>query len=186
MWMPCGLGSVAVPALPQLTPSAVVAWERMAQPSPAETEFRARPWLKLVAFSALALFSAGAVYGFYADGPSLMAISFSALAVLGLAGVVEVLRVRVVLREAEIVISSGWRSRRLPRTALERVTWAKGGGVSLGLEDGSWAKLPEMGYNSQSLANGIRAWLKRTEGSAGRPEGARAMGPGESAGEPYE
>jgi hypothetical protein len=44
---------------------------------------------------------------------------------------------------------------------ISSVSWEKGGGVFLKLTAGGFAKLPELGYNSQGLTNTVRAWLKR-------------------------
>jgi hypothetical protein len=109
------------------------------------TVFRARLWVKCAVLASLFVFVAGAVFGFRTEGPSWLPITFTVLAILGLVGVVEVFRLRVELREDELIVVSGWRKRRLSRELLERVTWQAGAGVSIRLKDGSWVRLPDVG-----------------------------------------
>ncbi|HEX4984818.1 MAG TPA: hypothetical protein VFV71_01975 [Burkholderiales bacterium] len=66
------------------------------------------------------------------------------------------------LLDDSLVITSGFRRRRYARGELESVTWEAGSGVAIRTARGTWLKLPELGHNSQALANSIRAWLKRT------------------------
>lgn len=128
----------------------------------AGTIFRARRWLKIMVLLCFSLFLTGAVFGFVTQGPSPTAIGFALLALLGALAVFEVFVVHVALLDTEISIATGWRRRRYQRSLLDHVTWAAGSGVSIRLVDGSWVRLPELGYNSQSLTNSIRAWLERT------------------------
>lgn len=53
-----------------------------------------------------------------------------------------------------------FRKTAIARSDFVKVTWEAGCGVSLLLTDGTWAKVPDLGQNSQGLTNSIRAWLK--------------------------
>src|SRR5262245_50563759 len=134
----------------------------MAKPPP-PTLFRSRLWLRVASLLAAVLFAGVAAYLRMRDGWSNLAIVCTAWARFAAAGFVQMLLTYVHLRDDALVVSSGFRKRRYERAALESVTWEAGSGVAIRLVDGSWLKLPELGYNSQSLCNSIRAWLRRTE-----------------------
>jgi hypothetical protein len=76
-------------------------------------------------------------------------------------GIVEVATSRVVLHADAIECGAIWSRRRIQAADIDSVRWERGGGVALKLAKGGWAKLPELGYNSQGLANTVRAWLNR-------------------------
>lgn len=134
-----------------------------------ETAFGARRWFKALVVLFFLLCLSGAVFTFRVEGASLLAYGLVGFSVLGTFAVAEVFRVRVALEENELVIWLGWRQRRYERSLVERVTWAAGSGVSVRLADGSWVQLPELGRNSQSHSNSIRAWIARTP--KGAPSG---------------
>ena len=81
---------------------------------------------------------------------------------MGALGVLDVARRRIVLGRSELRIVSMWSQRVYSRDTIDKVTWEGGVGVSLKLATGGWVRLPELGRNSQSVANTIRAWLKQT------------------------
>ena len=97
------------------------------------------------------------------EGVSLVTGAFAAMSVIGVAALIEVALQHVVLGDEELRIRSLTKRRNIARSAIDRVTWETGSGVSVQLEDGRWVKLPEVGGNSEALANSIRAWLKRSE-----------------------
>jgi hypothetical protein len=134
----------------------------MAKPQ-SRTLFRSRLWLRLATLLAAMLFAGVAAYFRMRDGWSAFAVLGTALAGFAAAGFVQTLLTYVHLHDDALVVSSGFRRRRYERAVLESVTWEGGSGVAIRLVDGSWLKLPELGYNSQSLCNSIRAWLRRTE-----------------------
>lgn len=87
-------------------------------------------------------------------------MGFVALSVSACAGVIEIATARIMLAEDILEVRRIWSRRRYRAADIEAATWEKGSRVSLKLAQGGWVKLPEMGYNSQSLANSPRAWLK--------------------------
>jgi hypothetical protein len=108
------------------------------------------------------VFLSGAVFTYRDSGWSVTSIGFIAMSVASCAAVIEVATTRVVLSEQVLEAGSIWSRRRYAAAQITSVTWAAGSGVALKLANGGWAKLPELGYNSQGLTNTIRAWLKRT------------------------
>jgi len=82
---------------------------------------------------------------------------------LGALGIADLLLSRITLGGSDLRIVSGFRSQRIPRAEIDRVTWAAGCGASLILRDGKGVRLPSVGHNAQALTNTIQAWLKRTE-----------------------
>jgi hypothetical protein len=128
----------------------------------ATTVFRPKPWLLLSVSSAAALFVVGAILTYRYSGWGLQSFVFIVLAAIGCAGVVEMATSRIVVSEEAIAFGAVWSRRRYAAAQIESVTWASGGGVSLKLASGGWVHLPELGYNSQSLTNSLRAWLKRS------------------------
>jgi hypothetical protein len=91
-----------------------------------------------------------------------MSLGFAVLCVVGVLGVVDVVRRRVVLEPDRLSVVSLWSRQVYPRAEIDSVTWDAGVGVALKLVSGRWVRLPELGRNSQSVTNTIRAWLKRT------------------------
>lgn len=85
------------------------------------------------------------------------------VAVVGFAlavGTLDAIRTRVTLHGEEIIIVRGFRRRRLFRGHIESVTWEKGTGIVLHLDDGMLVKLPDVG-DSKARAASIRAWVER-------------------------
>lgn len=85
---------------------------------------------------------------------------FIGFSILGVAGTVESFFMYIRLDETEIRFRETFRNTAIPRSDIVRVTWEAGCGVSLLLSDGTWAKVPDLGHNSQGLTNSIRSWLK--------------------------
>ncbi len=136
--------------------------DRMTERREAATVFRARRWLKIIVILCFLIVLTGAAFSIATQGRSLMTTCFGGFTLLGALAIFEVFVVRVELLENELLIASGWRWRRYQRSIVDHATWSAGSGVSIRLKDGSWVKLPELGYDSQSLTNSIRAWLRRT------------------------
>ncbi|HSF17857.1 MAG TPA: hypothetical protein VLK65_20120, partial [Vicinamibacteria bacterium] len=119
-------------------------------------------WIKVLSLGAALLFVAGFVATYVSRGLNPIALGFAALSVLAILGVLEALTLRVVLDVDALRVSKLWSTKAYPRSDIRSVTWAKGCPVSLGLADGRWVRLPEVGTSSQGVVNTIRAWLKRT------------------------
>lgn len=66
----------------------------------------------------------------------------------------------IVLSPDHLEFGSLLRRQSVPKAQIENVKWEKGCGVSLLLKDQTWKRIPDLG-NAQSVANAIRAWLKR-------------------------
>lgn len=123
------------------------------------TCFRVVPWIRISAV-VIALGSiAAATYYYRQEGLSWMCASFIGFSILGIAGIVESFSMYIRLDETEIRFREIFRNTAIPRCDIVRVTWEAGCGVSLRLSDGTWAKVPDLGHNSQGLTNSIRAWL---------------------------
>ncbi len=110
---------------------------------------------------AKALFVAGFVFMYVTSGWSWTTIGFAVMTLIAALGFVELGTTRVMLLDDSVEMGSIWKRRSLRRDEIKRVTWEKGAGVAFELNEGGWAKLPELGFNSQGLTNTIRAWLKR-------------------------
>ena len=125
---------------------------------------RPKRWLLITAMVAAALFMAGLVFTYRQSGWTWLSLAFAGMTLLGLGGVIEVATSRVALLDDALECGALWSRRRYPVSEIASVTWEKGGGVYVKLKAGGWAKLPELGYNSQGLTNTVRAWLKRHAG----------------------
>jgi hypothetical protein len=123
---------------------------------------RVAPWLIVCAAIAALLFLAGLVGALLLGGVNRMALGFAGLCVVGALGVADVGTRRVVLSPDGLSVISIWSRRAYPRDGIDSVAWEGGIGVAVKLTSGGWVKLPELGRNSQSVSNMIRAWLKRT------------------------
>jgi hypothetical protein len=122
---------------------------------------RTRPWLAIVVVVANALFLAGAASSYRETQWSPAFIGFALLSVVGVLGILELAVSRIVLRDNILETRDLFSRRQYQASTIRSVKWEGGSGVSVELVQGGWAKLPELGYNSQSLTNTLRAWLKR-------------------------
>jgi hypothetical protein len=127
-----------------------------------ERTLKTAGWMIGASAAAALLFFAGFVGAMYLRGPGWAALAFGALCLVGVLGVLDVARRRIVLGRSELHIISMWSQRVYSRDTIDSVTWEVGVGVSLKLASGGWVRLPELGRNSQSVANTIRAWLRQT------------------------
>jgi hypothetical protein len=116
---------------------------------------------------AAALFVVGLVFTYRQSGWTWLSFAFTGMTLIGIGGVIEVATSRVVLGDDALECGTIWSRRRYPAATIASVSWEKGGGVFLKLKAGGFAKLPELGYNSQGLTNTVRAWVTRhAEGQA--------------------
>ena len=122
---------------------------------------RPKQWVLVAAAAAATLFAAGRLFTYTQSGWTWLSLTFAGMTLIGIGGIVEVATSRVSLHDDALECGTVWSRRRYPVTAIASVTWEKGGGVYLKLENGGWGKLPDLGYDSQGLTNTIRAWLKR-------------------------
>jgi hypothetical protein len=93
-------------------------------------------------------------------------ISFLALTLLGIAGIVETWISRVELHDNHIRVVTLFERRLYSRGEVTTVTWARGCPVSIQLNGTTWVHLPNTGHASTKIAGAIRAWLN--EGGTGR------------------
>jgi hypothetical protein len=121
---------------------------------------RIRPWLAVVVVVANTLFLGGAASSYAESGWTPTSIGFGLLSVLGVVGILELVVARIVLQSDSLETHGLLSRRRYAASEIRSVKWEGGSGVAVELTRGGWAKLPELGYNSQSLANTLRAWLK--------------------------
>ncbi len=137
--------------------------------SPERTEphvLRIKPWLAFVVVVSAALLLGGAASSYLESGWTPLSVAFGLLSVLGVVAILELVASRIVLH-ADFLETHGLLSkRRYQASEIRSFKWEGGSGVAVELAQGGWAKLPELGYNSQSLVNTLRAWLKscRREG----------------------
>jgi hypothetical protein len=123
---------------------------------------RATSWYRIVTLLAAALFFVVPLALFYTHGLSwVTSISFLFPAI-GILAAYEVFSSRVILGDNSIDIVSSLRKRSFDRSQVSTVK-VDGGRVFIKIEgDAGWVELPELGRNSLSMSNTIRAWLRRT------------------------
>jgi hypothetical protein len=124
------------------------------------TSFRVVPWIRISILVITAGSIAAAAYFYQQEGLSWISAFFMGFSLLGAAGVVESFTMYILLGETEIRFRETFRKTAIPRSDIVKVTWEAGCGVSLLLSDGTWAKVPDLGQNSQGLTNSIRSWLR--------------------------
>jgi hypothetical protein len=127
---------------------------------------RPKLWLVILVMGMGGVSAALAVLTYRYSGWNARSGALAALALLACVGLAELGTLRIVLSRGGLEVRKLWRVQRYAIEELESVTWEAGVGVSIRLAAGGWARLPELGYNAQGLANTIRAWLKRTKGNA--------------------
>jgi hypothetical protein len=89
-------------------------------------------------------------------------VAVAVIAACGALWIADVFLTRIVVYDDRIFVWSMFQRRNVLRSQITSVTWEKGAGAYLRLQDGSSVKLPQMGKSYQSQVNSIRAWLKRT------------------------
>ncbi len=122
---------------------------------------RPKPVLFAMLAVAKALFVAGFIFMYARSGWTFTTIGFAVMTLVAALGFVELGTTRIIMLDDRIEMGPVWKRRSLGRDEIKSVTWEKGAGVVLELNRGGWAKLPELGFNSQGLTNTIRAWLNR-------------------------
>jgi len=124
------------------------------------THFRMVPWIRILIFLIASGSIAAAAYCFSKGGLTWMCAFFIGFSMLGVGGIIESFSSYIILEDSEIRYRESFRRTAIPKSDIVRVTWEAGCGVSLLRNDGTWAKVPDLGHNSQSLTNSIRAWLR--------------------------
>jgi hypothetical protein len=138
----------------------------MSDEGPSQT-LRPKRWLLAMIVGVALLFIIGATFTYSQFGWTFTSVTFAIMSGAGIGGIVEVATSRILLSADSLETGSIWSRRRYAVADIESVTWASGSGVSVKLSNGRWAKMPELGYNAQGLANTLRTWLKRSrEGRA--------------------
>lgn len=104
------------------------------------------------------LLTAGGTVMTYRDrGWNWVSVGLACATLLGLAGILETLVLRIKLGDKELVVTDLRGRRSYPVTEIAGVEEAKGVSATLLLADGRYVTLPSVG---SSLGNSIRAWLK--------------------------
>jgi hypothetical protein len=122
--------------------------------------------LVALALGATASFAWVSVAAYAAGGWTWAATAGSSLSLLACVGLVDLAWSRIALFDDELEVRTLWARRRYAAPRIASVTWEAGCGVALKLSDGSWATLPDLGYNARSLTQAVREWLTRTKSSA--------------------
>ena len=124
------------------------------------TSFRVVPWLRILIFAVASGSIAAAAYYYGQEGLTWISAFFIGFSIFCVAGVIESFTMYILLDEKEIRFRETFRKTAIPKSDIVRVTWEAGCGVSLLLSDGTWAKVPDLGHNSQGMTNSIRSWLR--------------------------
>lgn len=120
---------------------------------------RAAPWYKISAVLAAASFCGVAFGLFYLYGLGWLAPVSVLLLVGGILAVYEVFSTRIVLSDSSMDIVGLLGKRSFERSRISTIKID--GGVFIKIEGGGWVKLPDLGRNSLSVSNTVRAWLRR-------------------------
>jgi hypothetical protein len=127
------------------------------------TRFRVVPWIRILITVIASGSIAAAAFYYLQEGLTWISAFFIGFSVFCVAGIVESFSSYVRLGATEISFRETLGKTVIPKSDISKVTWEAGCGVSLLLCDGAWVKVPDLGQNSQGLANSIRAWLKDVE-----------------------
>lgn len=122
--------------------------------------FRARPFRFLWIIAIILAGAAAAVYSFTNDEARWMVFGSIGFFALGIISLVEAASDYVILDNKELRFRKTFRSVRILKSEIEKITWTKGGGVSIKRTSGSWVMVPDMGYDSQGMTNSLQAWLR--------------------------
>ena len=126
------------------------------------TSFRVVPWIRILIILIASGSIAAASYCYSKEGLTWLCAFYMGFSILGVAGIIESFSMCITLDDREIRYRASFGKTVIPKSDIVRVTWEAGSGVSLLLSDGAWARLPDLGQNSQGLASSIRSWLRAT------------------------
>ncbi len=123
--------------------------------------FTAPTWM-LAATGVLALaFPVAAIGLFLSEGWSAATLMSMTLVPLALLGVVESFGRKVELYPDRLVVVANLRRKTYARSEFVAANWAQGVPVALEYVGGGYLRLPEVGASPASVAQVLRAWLKR-------------------------
>ena len=125
-----------------------------------QTQFHCPAWLRAMLSFAAALVPVLTVIEYRANNVNWVVIGLSLLSIGMMIAVFAVFTDRFELGESELRMRHNFMSNAISRSDIEKVTWAKGCGVILQMKNGQTIKLPDIGLNSQSFCNSLRAWIK--------------------------
>jgi len=125
-----------------------------------EQTFRMPRWLTGSLSLMTLMCGGGGIFLIVVQGIDAISLMVAAVGFTLAVGTLDAIRTRVTLHGEEIIIVQGFRRRRLFRGHIDSVTWQKGTGVSLHLDDGMRVTLPDVG-DSKARAASIRAWVER-------------------------
>jgi hypothetical protein len=123
------------------------------------TTIRPARWLYVIIAIGELIATLGAVVIFLQQGLSWLTIALALTAVLFSLGFVDLAVSRIDLTPDALQITELHRRRAVAKNDITQVK-SEGGSVFLQLQNGSWFKLPDTGFNSLGIANTVRAWLK--------------------------
>jgi len=126
------------------------------------TRFHVVPWIRIMIAVIASGSIAAAVYYYSSEGLSWTSAFFIGFSIIAVTGVIETFFMFIQLGDSEIRFRESFRTTEIRKSDIVKVTWEAGCGVSLLLKDDTWAKVPDLGHNSQGLTNSIRSWLKDT------------------------
>lgn len=86
---------------------------------------------------------------------------FWALGVCGLLITIDMKFSYLKLTKKHMIYHSDFKNQSYKKSLIKKVTWQKGCGVSIQLNNDEWKDIPSFNQNSQSMTNSIRAWLKK-------------------------
>lgn len=122
------------------------------------TTIRPAPWLYVVIAIGELIATVGAVVIFLQQGLSWLTIALACLAIFFSLGFIDLAVSRIDLTPDALQITELHRRRAVAKNDITLVKF-EGGAVFLQLQNGSWFKLPDTGWNSLGVANTVRAWL---------------------------
>jgi len=108
-----------------------------------------------------AAFPVAALGLFLSEGWSVATLVCLAMVPMALLGVVESFGRKVELYPDRLVVVANLRRTTYARSEFAAASWAKGVPVALEYVGGGYLRLPEVGVAPASVAQTMRAWLKR-------------------------
>lgn len=127
-----------------------------------ERKFRSAPWMKCFGIGIAAVAMPLALLEYSSNRLTWVSVVFFVLSIASIIGTGAVFTDGIDLEPHKLVIRKNFRRTEIEQSVIDEAKWEKGSGVSLRLSDGRWVKMPEVGRNSQSLCNSLRAWIKAT------------------------
>lgn len=124
-----------------------------------QTRFRAPNWQKWASIAGAVVVTIVTLLQYLYGSLTWIFWSLLAMSIGSVIAIAATFTTAIDLQDSNLIVRKNFHRSSINRSEIEEVTWASGCGVSIRLSSGRWVAMPDVGRNSQSLCNSLRAWV---------------------------